>query len=115
LMLTIKNNRYSCVGIDGCKGKWVVVYITENAFEVEKFKTINDICSRYPDSDSYIIDIPIGLAENKSQLRPDLIVKKELGKKGSSIFEVPCRQAVYAEDKKVARERNIAILGKKPL
>jgi predicted RNase H-like nuclease len=111
-MLTIKNNRYSCVGIDGCKGKWVVVYITENAFEVEKFKTINDICSRYPDSDSYIIDIPIGLAENKSQLRPDLIVKKELGKKGSSIFEVPCRQAVYAEDKKVARERNIAILGK---
>jgi predicted RNase H-like nuclease len=39
-------------------------------------------------------------------------VKKELGKKGSSIFEVPCRQAVYAEDKKVARERNIAILGK---
>jgi hypothetical protein len=41
-MLTIKNNRYSCVGIDGCKGKWVVVYITENAFEVEKFKTIND-------------------------------------------------------------------------
>ena len=111
-MLTIKNNRYSCVGIDGCKGKWVVVYITENAFEVEKLKTINDICSRYLDSDSYIIDIPIGLAENKSQLRPDLIVKKELGKKGSSIFEVPCRQAVYAEDKKVARERNIAILGK---
>ncbi|MEN3005931.1 DUF429 domain-containing protein [Dehalobacterium formicoaceticum] len=108
----VRNNSYSCVGIDGCKGKWVAVYISENKFEVDKFKTINDICSRYSDSDIYIIDIPIGLVEVKSQLRPDLIVKKALGKKGSSIFEVPCRQAVYAEDKKAARELNVAILGK---
>ena len=108
----MKNNTYSCVGIDGCKGKWVAVYITENKFEVEKFKTINDICIRYPDSDSHIIDMPIGLVEDKSQLRPDLIVKKDLGKKGSSIFEVPCRQAVYAENNIVARGINIFILGK---
>lgn len=111
-MLTIKNNCYSCVGIDGCQGKWVAVCITQNTFEVEKFKNINDICSRYSDADIYIIDIPIGLVENKSQLRPDMIVKKELGKKSSSIFEVPCRQAVYATDKKTARELNVAILGK---
>lgn len=108
----VKNNSYSCVGIDGCKGKWIVVYITENTFEVEKFKTISDICSRYPNSNSYIIDMPIGLVESKNQLRPDLLVKKELGKKGSSIFDVPCRQAVYAEDKDEARKRNISILGK---
>ena len=107
-----KNNSYSCVGIDGCKGKWVAVYITENSFEVEKFKTISDICSTYPNSSSYIIDMPIGLVESKNQLRPDRLVKKELGKKGSSIFEVPCRQAVYAEDKNEARRRNIEILGK---
>ena len=31
---------------------------------------------------------------------------------GSSIFEVPCRQAVNAENKGAAREQNIAILGK---
>lgn len=108
----MKKEGFNCIGIDGCKGKWVAVCISENTFKVEKFKTINDICSRYPDSDCYIIDIPIGLVEDKSQLRPDLIVKKELGKKGNSIFQVPCRQAVYADDKKVARERNIAILGK---
>lgn len=108
----MRNNSYSCVGIDGCKGKWVAVYISENKFEVDKFKTINDICSRYSDSDIYIIDIPIGLVEDKSQLRPDLIVKKELGKKGSSVFEVPCRQAVYAADKRTARELNVVILGK---
>lgn len=112
MMLAMKKSSYSSVGIDGCKGKWIAVYINEDFFEVEKFRTINDICYRYPNSDSYIIDIPIGLVENKSQLRPDMLVKKELGKKGSSIFEVPCRQAVYAEDKRVAKELNIAILGK---
>ncbi|KJS18746.1 MAG: hypothetical protein VR72_21245 [Clostridiaceae bacterium BRH_c20a] len=103
---------YSSVGIDGCKGKWVAVCITEKGFEVEKFKNISDICNRYSNADSMIIDIPIGLPESNSDMRPDLLVKKELGKKGSSIFEVPCRQAVYALDKKVAREQNIAVLGK---
>lgn len=111
-MLLEEDRGYSCIGIDGCKGKWIAVYISNNGFEVGKFKTINDICNQYSNSDSYIIDIPIGLIEDKSQMRPDRLVKKELGKKGSSIFEVPCRQAVYAVDKKKARELNISILGK---
>jgi len=110
--LTGEHNAYGCVGIDGCKGKWVAVYITEDHFEVEKFETISDICRRYSDADSMIIDIPIGLVESKTDIRPDQLVKKQLGKKASSIFEVPCRQAVYANDKPSAREQNIAILGK---
>lgn len=56
--------------------------------------------------------MPIGLPDDKMHLRPDLIIKKILGKKGSSIFQVPCRQAVYANDKTEARELNIATLGK---
>ncbi len=110
--ITGKSAGYSCIGIDACKGKWVAVYIDENAFEVGKFRTISDICNHYPKCDSYIIDIPIGLPEDNNHLRPDLIVKKMLGKKGSSIFQVPCRQAVYANDKTEARELNIAFLGK---
>lgn len=58
------------------------------------------------------MDMPIGLVQNRSELRPDLLVKKELGRKGSSIFLVPCRQAVYAEDKVRAKESNIQVLGK---
>lgn len=49
--------RYRCVGIDACKGKWIAVCITENGFEVEKFNTIKDICQRYANADSVIIDI----------------------------------------------------------
>ena len=111
--LTGKNESYKCVGIDGCKGKWVAVCITENGFEVEKLNTIDDICKRYYNADSMIIDIPIGLPESRSDMRPDLLVKKELGKKGSSIFEVPCRQAVYAQGKEEAIDCNVSVLGKK--
>lgn len=110
--ITGKSRRYSCIGIDACEGKWIAVYIDKNGFEALKFKTISDICNHYPNCDSYIIDIPIGLPEEKSHLRPDMIIKKMLGKKGSSIFQVPCRQAIYANDKTEARELNISTLGK---
>lgn len=110
--LTGSNKGYCCVGIDGCKGKWVAVCISEDGFEVEKFNNIRDICERYSQADRILIDIPIGLAESKEDLRPDALVKKELGRKGSSIFQVPCRQAVYQETKEAAREKNIAVLGK---
>ncbi|QNO15937.1 DUF429 domain-containing protein [Alkalicella caledoniensis] len=103
---------YSWIGIDGFKGKWIAVYISDDSFDVRQFDTIADICERYPNCDSYLIDMPIGLVKNRNELRPDLLVKKELGKRGSSIFQVPCRQAVYADDKVRARESNIEVLGK---
>ncbi|KAF0193514.1 MAG: 7 8-dihydro-8-oxoguanine triphosphatase [Bacillota bacterium] len=102
----------SFIGIDGCKGKWVAVCITESRFEVKKYDSIAEICTRYNDADRYLIDMPIGLVEKEIDVRPDAIVRKMLGPKGSSIFGVPCRQAVYAESKAAAREKNIAVLGK---
>lgn len=79
---------------------------------MEKYSYIGEICTRYPHADSMLIDIPIGLVESREELRPDSLVKKELGKKGSSIFETPCRQAIYSKDKHAARENNIRVLGK---
>lgn len=103
---------YSCIGIDACKRKWIAVCISDKGFEVGKFDAIADICKSYLDCDTYLIDIPIGLPESRDDVRPDMLVKKELGRKGSSIFPVPCRQAVYADDKSRARELNISTLGK---
>lgn len=110
--LTNVQESFCCVGIDGCKGKWIAVSLTEDGFKVEKHTTISDICRQYSNADTMIIDIPIGLPEGKDDIRPDRFVKKELGKKGSSIFEVPCRGAVYAEGKDDARLKNINVLGK---
>lgn len=61
---------------------------------------------------SPLIDIPIGLPQTTSDIRPDKYIRKELGPKASSIFDVPCRQAVYEESKEAARHVNISILGK---
>jgi len=110
--LTWKGEGRSFVGIDACKGKWVAVRISDSGIDVGKFDTIGDICSRYPGCDSYLIDIPVGLPENIEHLRPDAAVRKTLGKKGSTIFGVPCRQAVNAESYEAAKEFNIEVLGK---
>lgn len=105
-------NTITSIGIDGYKGQWLAVILHQESFLVKIFKTISELCQAYPHADVYLIDIPIGLPESRTALRPDSLVKKELGRKGASIFPVPCRQAVYSETKQKAREQNIAILGK---
>lgn len=104
--------QFQCVGIDACKGKWLAVAIGNHGFEVNKYDTIGEICEKYVDCDYMIIDIPLGLRDSSDQKRPDSIVKKMLGRKGSSIFEVPCRKAIYATTKEEARSVNIQTLGK---
>ncbi len=106
------DSAYSCIGIDVCNGKWVVVYISNKGFDVKKYGTIDEICRDYPNCNTYIIDIPIGLPESNKDIRPDSLVKKLLGRKGSSIFDAPCRQAIYAANKGEAREQNIKVMGK---
>lgn len=106
------DSSYQCVGIDACKGKWVAVAISDRGFEVQKYETIADICERYPDCHYMLIDIPVGLRDHQEQLRPDALVKRLLGPKSASIFEVPCRKAVYATTKEAARAINIEVLGK---
>lgn len=107
-----KHNKYKTIGIDGSKGKWVAVCIHPEGFEVRKYNTIADVCEQYPEADAYLIDMPMGLPTRADQVRPDNEVRKMLGKKGSSIFQVPCRQAVYADSKEEARAENIKVFGK---
>ncbi len=103
---------YTCVGVDACKGKWVAVALGNWGYEVAKYDTIDDICNKYSDANQIVIDIPIGLRDNDKQVRPDCLVKKKLGAKGSSVFEVPCRQAIYSDTNEEARALNIEILGR---
>ena len=105
------NKKYISIGIDGCKGKWVAVCLTENKFEVDKFNNIEEICEKYKNADSIIIDMPIGLPEEIKDIRPESIARKFLKGKTSSIFNTPCRQAVYAENYTKAIEENKANLG----
>jgi len=62
----------------------------------------------------------IGLPEDdkESRYRPDQAARKELGSRGSSVFSVPCRQAVYQlgqnreETEALQKEKNLQVLGK---
>lgn len=103
-----KEKNYISVGIDGCKGEWLAVAISNETFEVGKFKTIDEICIRYRGADSLLIDIPIGLPECKAEAvkRPDNELRTLLGKKASSVFNTPFRQIVYAANAKKAWELN---------
>jgi predicted RNase H-like nuclease/predicted house-cleaning noncanonical NTP pyrophosphatase (MazG superfamily) len=107
-----EKKKYISIGIDVCKGKWVAVALTEKGFEVNKFNNIEEICNKYEESDSIIVDIPIGLPENINDIRPEVEARKHLKGKTSSIFNVPCRQAVYLIDYESANEKNREILGK---
>lgn len=107
-------NSHLCVGIDGCKGKWLSVAIDGDAYEVNKFNSIHEICNAYGNAASMLIDIPIGLPMTKSEadMRPDQMLRRLMKGKASSVFSVPCRQAIYEDDQGKARKENLAALGR---
>ena len=54
----------------------------------------------------------IGLRNSPQQLRPDDLARKELGPRGSTVFPVPSRTAVYAENEDEQKKANLLTLGK---
>lgn len=109
-----KKDDFISVGIDGCEGRWIVVAISNSKYSIEILRSIEEVCQRYSRADSILIDMPIGLPETaaEAELRPDSGLRKVLKGKASSVFNVPCRQAVYETDKTKMRETNIKVLGK---
>lgn len=106
--LTGEAKDFLCVGIDWYSGKWLAVALSSDGFEVNSYPTINEICCRYQDANSIIIDIPIGLPESQEQVkdRPDGELRKRIGRKSSSVFNIPFRQIVYAQDVETAWDLN---------
>ncbi|NLK76728.1 MAG: DUF429 domain-containing protein [Clostridiales bacterium] len=110
--LTKGKKGFSSVGIDGCRGGWIAVNITASGFEVEMYKSVEEICSKYADSDSILVDMPIGLPEGLEDMRPDSKARTYLSGRTSCIFNTPCRQAVYIEDYFEASQTNKYYMGK---
>ena len=101
LLAGIKENRF--VGVDWLKGKWLAVELHNNIVHYNTFENISQICEYYENADAILIDAPIGLPENSDEAknRPDQAARDYLKVKNrkSSIFNVPFRQMVYAENK----------------
>ena len=91
----MSDGRY--IGIDGCSKGWIAVTLDYGQFRIKRYDTLAEIIDANPLPATFLIDMPIGLPENRDDIRPDTAARKELGKRGSTIFPVPCRQAVQAK------------------
>jgi predicted RNase H-like nuclease len=102
-------------GVDGCKGGWLISTINDAFFvSVSLVNSLEEAIPLFNNSRFISIDMPMGLSESKEEDRLcDALIRKELGfPYSSSVFSVPCRQAVYAEDYETANQINKQILGK---
>lgn len=114
-LTTCKKESFA-VGIDWMKPYWLAAEIRGDEITVRKLSNIADINNYYLKADAVLIDIPVGLPENavENTARPDRKARDYLptGRK-SSIFPVPCRQAIHKENYAEASDENERVLGKK--
>ena len=99
------------VGVDGCKDGWAAAALTGDRLEFSVYKSIADVFTAHADAERILIDMIIGLPESANDLPPEAQLRTLLRGKASSVFNRPCRQAVYA-DAKDASAVNKAVLGK---
>ena len=101
-----------CIGADGCRGGWIACILDHGDLRLERYASLEALVEAYPEFDAFLIDMAIGLRSSKDQSRPDGLAREELGSKASSVFPIPCRQAVYAATEEEQKQANIKVLGK---
>jgi predicted RNase H-like nuclease len=99
------------VGVDGCRGGWFAVRQSRNSLSTTLYACFSDVCEDNGDA-TILVDIPMGLLDEQERLvEPE--ARKLLGSRRSSVFPVPCRDAVYASSYRDACSINLNQLGKK--
>ncbi|TLX73271.1 DUF429 domain-containing protein [Labilibacter sediminis] len=102
-------------GIDGCRGGWLLTTLNEQQeLKIYLFSSLSEAKELIDSSKHISIDMPMGLVSSQDEERIcDALIRKELGKGfGSSVFGVPCRQAVYASSYQEANKINREVLNK---
>ena len=100
-------------GADGCPPGWAVVLRDITGRRPAEFIVCADMAAllRHPRVPAMIaVDMPIGLPERVGAggRGPEAEVRPLLGERKSSVFSIPSRSAVYAEDFEAACEASLA-------
>jgi predicted RNase H-like nuclease len=100
-------------GADGCPPGWAVVLKDISGRKAPELLTCPDMAAllRHPKVPALIaVDMPIGLPERVGQggRGPEVELRALLGERKSSVFSIPSRSAVYAEDFEKACEASLA-------
>jgi len=106
----MENTTYA--GIDGCKAGWIIVKNTREDYEFEIWKNIDELICANTDVRRFLIDIPIGLGSKSHPRTIDQALRRELGKRSSTVFNAPVREAAYTESYPEAKAKNLSIEGK---
>lgn len=106
------------VGVDGCKAGWLAaVKDSTGKVRLEVYPTISELWKAHKDADCIAIDIPIGFRtceDGYEERLCDKEARKVLGQpRGSSVFVVPCREAIYKDTFEKASLVNHRFTGRK--
>jgi len=104
------------IGIDGCKAGWFYVgFDDKNQWRIGVIKHIEQIASFISESALILIDIPIGLRGNNSKQRLcDIEARLRLKpKRSASVFPVPSRVSLQANNYQQASHLNFQASGRK--
>ncbi len=102
-----------CIGVDGCKGGWIAAVLDNGKLNISRYSSLDEITSKYPNFDEFLIDMVIGLQSNADHIRPDTFGRRLIKERASTIFPAPCRQAIYADLIAESYNENERVLGKK--
>ncbi len=101
------------VGVDGCKKGWFAVALgSGHQWTIGVYQTFEELWEAANLPSLMLIDIPIGLPESGRRVC-DQETRKLLGRRGASVFPVPCRKALQARTYRQACRLNQKVLGVK--
>lgn len=99
-------------GIDGCSAGWIIVRYIDGIYDLEIYNDFKSLILNNKHLDRLLIDIPVGLSSKKFKRTIDSKLRSELKNRSSTVFNAPCRSAVYELDDELARQLNIEIENK---
>ena len=99
-------------GVDGCKKGWVMVKYNKSNYTYGIYSSISELFSENQELERVLIDIPVGLASENFSRTVEIGLRKELKYRHSTVFNPPCREALYAGSDISARKKNLEIEGK---
>jgi len=100
-------------GVDGCRGGWFFFRLHGATHESGLIGNIEDLPWTARSGDPVLIDMPIGLTSGDPPVRScDVLARRALGRRASSVFPAPCRAALGCHDYVQASAVNQAVTGR---
>lgn len=103
------------LGVDGCKGGWVAIAADDHGYigglvESSMERVEAEAVARWGVA-TIVVDIPIGIPDSTSR-EADLLARRFIKPRGSSVFPTPVRDALHSPDYASARVASATRSGK---